>query len=417
MNQPPGHQQQPHQAPVNQAPGNPAAPFPPGPAHGLPHPEEGEDTQIGGFDPITDDFDRGQAIPGLPVAGGFGAGPAEPVAPTPAPAPAPAPAPKPAAAAPKKRSKAKKLLVTGTGGVLFLGAAVYGTGLMLNQSDVPRGTTVLGTDIGGDSRDQAVHQLDGTVGKIGQRPIQLKLGDQTVPLDPTTAGLGFDTTATVDGLTKHSYAPADVLSSLTGGTKAVPPVVHIDRAKLKAALDSLAANSAHGLKEGYVQFDEGGNATVVPGQGGQTLDSASAADQVAQAYQDRAAGKPDQPVTLATTNAAPKVSTQALQQAADSLGKQITSAPVTVWAGTRKFVFGRATAAKALTLAPDASGTIGPKWDLDQLGNQIGTTFDKLKFRKSDGTLAPITPQDVADGIASVYDKNTVAERTFKFRM
>ncbi|PYC72115.1 hypothetical protein C7C46_26115 [Streptomyces tateyamensis] len=411
------------QPPINQPP---AGGFPSGPAQGLALPDEGEDTQVDGFAPITADLPPHQAIPGLPATGGYGSAPTGPTGATPpgplpagatAPATTPAPAPKPAAPAAKKRSKAKKLLVTGTGGVVFLGAAVYGTGLMLNQSDVPRGTTVLGTDIGGDSRDQAVHQLDGTVGKAGQRPIQLKLGDQTLPLDPTTAGLSFDTTGTVDGLTKHSYAPADVFSSLTGGTKAVPPAVRIDRAKLKAALDSLASGAAHGLKEGFVQFDDSGNATVVPGQSGQTLDSANAADQVVQAYQDRAAGKPDQPVTLATTNAAPKVSTQALQQAADTLGKQITSAPVIVWAGTHRFTFTKVTAAKALTLAPDAGGTIGAKWDLDQLGSQLGTTFDKLKFRKSDGTSAPITPQDVADAIASVYDKNGTADRTFKFRM
>lgn len=315
----------------------------------------------------------------------------------------------------------QKLLVTGVGGVLFLGAAAYGTGLMLNQADVPRGTTVLGTDIGGDSRDQAVHQLDGTVGQIGAKPIQLKLGDQTLPLDPATAGLSFDTTATVDGLTKHSYGPMTVIGSLAGGTKKVPPAMRIDRAKLKAALDSLAASSAHGLKEGYVQFSDTGDPTVVPGQAGQAVDGNSAVDQVVQSYQDRANGKADAPVTLAVTAAQPKVSTQALQQAADGLGKAIVSGRVTVLAGTgsatRKFVFTKAIAAKTLTLVPDGNGNFVPKWDLNQLATAVGPVFDKLKFRKSDGTLAPITTQDVADAIASVYDKNTDAERTSKFHM
>ncbi|WP_035847009.1 hypothetical protein [Kitasatospora azatica] len=416
----------------------PVSPYPAGPPQAQPLPADGESTQIGGFDPITGELPA-EAIPGLPVAGQYGAAPAAPrgataTAPQPVaaagelrgePAPAPQSTPKAAqpaapkaAGKPKGRSKAKKLLVTGTGGVLFLGAAVYGTGLMLNQSDVPRGTTVLGTDIGGDSRDQAVHQLDSTVGKIGQQPIQLKIGDQALTLDPATAGLSFDPTATVDGLTKHSYNPSDVLSSLTGGSKAVPPVVHIDRAKLKVALDGLAASSAHGLKEGFVQFGDSGDPTVVPGQAGQVVDGGAAVDQVAQSYQDRAAGKADQPITLAVTAAQPKISTQALQQAADGLGKAIASGSVTVQAGTKKFVFTKAMTGKTLTLVPDAAtGAIGPKWDLDQLGNLVGTTFDKLKFRKSDGSLAPITTQDVADAIASVYDKSSVAERTFKFRL
>ncbi|MFE9423033.1 hypothetical protein ACFYNO_08725 [Kitasatospora sp. NPDC006697] len=402
-------------------PQQPLTPFPGTPA-------EPEDTQINGFEPIPA---AGEAIPGLPVTGIYGApapqaaerGPGAPGAPAPqAAAPAPAPAPAPAkkaapAAKPKGRSKAQKLLVTGVGGVAFLGAAAYGTGLMLNQADVPRGTTVLGTAIGGDSRDQAVHQLDSTVGKIGQQPVPLKLGDQAVSLDPATAGLSFDTTATVDGLTHHSYNPSDVLQSLTGGSKAVAPVVRIDRAKLKAALDTLVANSQHGFKEGYVQFDDSGNPVVVPGQPGQAVDDSAAVDQVAQSYQDRAAGRTDAAVALAVTAAQPKVATQALQQAADGLGKQIAGGPVTIQAGTKKLVLTPPKFGKALLLVPDASGNIGPQWNLDALGALVGNTFDKVKYKKADGSTAPITTQDVADAITQVYDKGSAADRTFRFRM
>ncbi|TWF98100.1 peptidoglycan binding domain-containing protein [Kitasatospora viridis] len=406
----------------------PQQPLTPEPNRFAPSAGEPEDTQIGGFEPIS-----GEAIPGLPVTGVYGAAPSGPAGPggpgapagpdgvpnSPAPqAVSPEPPKKAAPAAkPKPGGKAKKLLVTGVGGVVFLGAAAYGTGLMLNQADVPRGTTVLGTAIGGDSRDQAVHQLDATVGKIGQKPIQLKLGSQALTLDPTTAGLTFDTTATVDGLTHHSYNPSDVLASLTGGSTAVPPAVRIDRAKLKAALDGLAANSAQGYKEGFVQFDDSGAPVVVPGQPGQAVDDASAVDQVVQSYQDRANGKSDAPVTLAVTTAQPKTTTQALQQVADGLGKQIASGPVTIQAGAKKLVLSPAKFGKALVLSPDASGNIGPQWDLNQLGTLVGNAFDKVKYKKSDGTLAPITTQDVADAITQVYDKNTTTDRTFHFRM
>ncbi|MFI9270547.1 peptidoglycan binding domain-containing protein [Kitasatospora sp. NPDC052896] len=420
-----------------------------------------EDTEIGGFAPIPGD--PAEAIPGLPVTGIYGAAPgrggtataptaAHPADPAPfrggasqpeaggvpggvpggeptgQPAPEggpttvaveaePAPAPAAAKPKPKPKPRAQKLLVYAVGGALFVGAAVYGTGLMLNQADVPRGTTVLGTDISGDSRDQAVHLLDSTVGKIGEQPMALKLGTQPVSLDPATAGLSFDTTATVDGLTKHSYDPVTVIGSIPGSPKNVPPVVNVDRAKLKAALDSLAAQLSQGFKEGYVQFSPDGTTVVVPGQPGQAIDDNSAVNQVVQAYQDRADGKSDGTITLPLTAAQPKVTTQALQQAADGLGKAITSGKVIVVAGSKKFLFGNVTAAKALTLAPDDSGNIGPQWNLDELGNAMGSVFAGLKFRQSDGTLAPITPQAVADAIASVYDKNTTADRTFTFRM
>ncbi len=331
--------------------------------------------------------------------------------------PKPPPAAKPAATPKPRPSAAKKLVKLATyavAGVLFLGAAAYGTGLMLNQSDIPKGTVVLGTDIGGSNRDQAIHQLDESVGKAGQQPVKLKVGEQTVDLDPTAAGLAFDTTATVDRLTQHSYNPVDVLKSLKGDEKAVPPEVKVDRAKLKSALEALAGGSGQGLQEGYVKFAENGEAVVVPGKAGQAVDSASAVDLVDVAYRDRAAGKPEQPVALGVTAAQPKTSPQALQGAADTLGKSVTNGQIHILAGTKKFDFGPRTAAAALTLVPDANGKFVPKWDLDALNRQLAGAFDKLKTKKN-GQLVPITPQDVADQITALFEKTGDKDRTFKF--
>ncbi|MGW4804234.1 hypothetical protein [Kitasatospora sp. NPDC004272] len=417
---------------------------------------EPEDTQIGGFDPVTGEepapgaaisdppttqlFLKAPGTPGdpftdpfaeargprptgdgggrfadLPAAQPFPGGPRAaapkreqaPAAQPPAARPA-AGEPKPAApaapAAKKKGGRGKKLVVTGVGGVLFLGAAAYGAGLMMNQSDIPKGTTVLGTDIGGDSRDQAVKVLDGSVAKVGQQPVRLKVGDQSLTLDPASAGLSFDTTATVDGLTKHSYSPVDVLGSLTGDAKAVAPQVRIDRAKLKAALDDLGGKSGQSLQEGYVKFTTSGGTEVVPGAGGKALDSASAVDLVEQAYRGRAAGRADAEVVLPVTDAQPKVGQDALQAAADGLGKQVTAGNVTVKAGGKQFLFGRNTAAGALTLAPDASGAVVLKWNLDALTTSIGTTFDKVRITKN-GQQAAVTAQDVADAIAQGITK------------
>ncbi|RAJ41254.1 putative peptidoglycan binding protein [Kitasatospora sp. SolWspMP-SS2h] len=419
---------------------------------------EPEDTQIGGFDPITGDEpapgagisdppttqlflkspdggdpfaeeprprpagEGGGRFADLPAAQPFPGGSR---AATPKREPSRAPAPdapaesrppaerkEPAPAAKKKGGRGRKLLVTGLGAVLFLGAAAYGAGLMMNQSDIPKGTTVLGTDIGGDSRDQAVTALDGSVGKAGQQPLKVKIGDQSVTLDPASAGLSFDTTATVDALTKHSYNPVEVLGSLTGGAKAVEPVVRVDRAKLKAALDDLGAKSGQSLQEGYVRFTEAGGTEVVPGAGGKALDSAAAADLVEQAYRGRAAGRADAEVALPVADAQPKVGQDVLQAAADNLGKQVLNGNVTVTSGTKQFAFGRNTAAKALVLAPDASGTVVLKWDLDKLSAAVGTTFDKLKTTRN-GQQTAITPQDVADAIAQGVSK-TGKDRTVK---
>ncbi|BAJ30609.1 MULTISPECIES: hypothetical protein [Kitasatospora] len=442
----------------------------PGPGGGQPQSQppqaagEPEDTQIGGFDPITGDEPApGAGISDPPTTQLFLKSPngGDPFADDPRPrqgadgggrfadqpAPQPFPGgpraaqPKPAPAAPaaeqpagpgapaapaaksagnagdagggkKKGGGGRKLLVTALVAVVFIGAAAYGAGLMLNQSDIPKGTTVLGTDIGGDSRDQAVKALDGSVAKVGQQPVRVKVGEQSLTLDPASAGLSFDTTATVDALTRHSYNPVDVLGSLTGDAKAVEPQVRVDRAKLKAALDDLGAKSGQGLPEGYVRFTEAGTAEVVPGGGGKALDSAGAADLVEQAFRSRAAGKPDAEVVLPVTDAQPKVGQDVLQAAADGLGKQVLAGNVTVVSGTAQFAFGRNTAAAALVLAPDATGAVVLKWDLDKLGQAVGTVFSKQKTTRN-GQKVPITAQDVADAIAQGVTK-TGKDRTVK---
>ncbi|MFJ1706509.1 hypothetical protein [Kitasatospora sp. NPDC088346] len=319
------------------------------------------------------------------------------------------------AKAAKSRGRGSKLVVYAVGGLLFAGAAAYGTGLMMNQSDIPEGTTVLGTDIGGDTRDQAVSALDAALGSTAQRPVQLKVGGQAVELDPASSGLSFDSTATVDALTRHSYNPVEVIGSLAGGSKAVAPEVKVDRAKLKAALDALASRSGQGLQEGFVRFTDAGQPEVVPGKAGQTLNAAGAVDQVEQAFRNRAAGRPDGEVALELTNAQPRIGQDALQAAADGLGKQVAAGSVTVTVGARKFEFGKATAAKTLTLAADESGKIVPKWDLDKLNAAMSSTLGNSKIRKN-GALVTITAQDVADAIAGGFEK-TGKDRTFKFNV
>lgn len=309
--------------------------------------------------------------------------------------------------APSKSKKASKLVVYGVGGLLFLGAAAYGTGLMLNQSDIPKGTTVLGTGIGGDSRDQAVTALDATVGKTGQQPIKLKIGGQDLQLDPVKAGLSFDTTATADSLTKHSYNPMDVIGSLAGSSKAVSPVIHVDQAKLKSALQGLTSASGQGLQEGFIQFTEDGKAQVVPGKAGQALDINSAMDLVQQAYRNRADGQPDGVISLNLTAAQPKIGADVLQAAADGIGKQVMNGNITVTAGGKTFTFGAKTAAKALTLvaADDSGKTFVPKWDDAELEKAVANTFAGVKIRKA-GAVVPITTKDIEDAIASVFDKS-----------
>ena len=70
----------------------------------------------------------------------------------------------PAPAAKRAKKKGRSKLVLLVVGVVVLGGVAYGAGLLMNHSDVPKGTTVLGVDIGGGTRDEAVKKLDDAFG-------------------------------------------------------------------------------------------------------------------------------------------------------------------------------------------------------------------------------------------------------------
>ena len=310
---------------------------------------------------------------------------------------------KPAAKKAKAASRGRKLLVTAVGLLVLVAGVTYGAGLMLNQADVPKGTTVLGQNIGGDTRDAAVHTLDSTVGVQAAKPLQLVIGGKTVQLQTSVAGLSIDTTATVRGVAHHSYNPADVIGSLFGGTHPVPPVVHIDQDKLRSALQLLSSGST-GAKEGYVSFTESGDVVVVPPKAGKSMDVTAAIKLVRQAYNERAAGVPDHPITLPVTASEPKGSAAAVNAAAKDIGAYAAKNKFTVRVQGASQLFGDITFSKALTLRPDATGRIVPVFDLAQLKQAYGSTFDNVKATHN-GVLGPVTPQDIATALTKLLTK------------
>lgn len=313
---------------------------------------------------------------------------------------------KPAAVRKPPARKGRKLLMR-SGILLVLAASVvYGAGLMLNQADVPKGTTVLGASIGGDTQDVAVHTLDGTVGVLAAKPLDLIVGGRKVQLSPSVAGLTIDTTATVQGVAHHSYNPISVVASLFGGDHVVAPVVKVDQAKLRAALQQLATGGSGAAHEGSIRFTADGGIVKTMPQAGQSLSVPASAELVQQAYENRAAGLIDRPITLPAAITAPQTSAATVNEAADTIGKRATKNPfftVTIHGVSQQF--GKNTFSKALTLqaSADGSGKLVPVFDLAKLQSLYGTRFDNLKI-KHNGVAGPVTPQDIATALTTMLE-------------
>lgn len=134
------------------------------------------------------------------------------------------PAP-PAPVTPRPRRRVR-LLVAVAGAAALLGA-VAGVGAYAYAGDVPRGTTVLGTELGGRSRAEAVRELQAEVDRRSAdlaKPLVVRVGERTVEIVPGEVGLAVDVPASVAAATGAS---AHLVNRLVG-SRSVQPVVSVD---------------------------------------------------------------------------------------------------------------------------------------------------------------------------------------------
>ncbi|KES04106.1 membrane protein [Streptomyces toyocaensis] len=399
-------------------PGGPGTPGGPGPvgarqnrpgAQGVPGGGLSDDTAIltpqkpaepgtPGYGPRHDNVSGHTVTSGIPVVppgAAFdapGSGPGGRVPHTPPKLPEPvSPPPASSSKAPKKKGRNKLVLLGG--GVLLLAGVAYGAGLLMNSSDVPKGTTVLGVDIGGGTRDDAVKKLDAALGDRLNKPLKLSVDGKTVDLQPDKAGLQIDADATVGAAATSDYNPVNVIGSLFGQQRVVAPVMPVDEEKLQVALES--AGGSGSVTEGSIRFESGKAVPVYP-KAGQGIDVARAADVVTEAYRTQVETGASAAVNVPTTDRQPKVSKAEVDRMMKEYAEPAMSGIVTV----------QTDPARSIQMSPEKSlwkflrvtavgGKLVDKPDLNSLKELYGQTFDGVLITRGNGKKTAVTPQDV----------------------
>ncbi|MEU6087879.1 hypothetical protein ABZ865_13855 [Streptomyces sp. NPDC047085] len=334
-------------------------------------------------------------IPVVPAAGGapFGSG-THPDGPVPHTAPRPAAAAPPKAQAKPKKKGRSKLVLLAVGVVVIAGGA-YGAGLLMNHTDVPKGTTVLGVDIGGGTRDEAVKKLDDAFGDRVNKPLKLAVGGSTVSLTPDNAGLQFDFQATVGEAAKSDYNPVSVIGSLFGQKREIEPVMPVDEEKLQAALQQTGGGSGS-VTEGGITF-RSGKAVPVYGKAGKAIDAAQSTQAVEQAYRTLVETGTAAPVTVPTTTKQPTVSNAEVDREMKEFAEPAMSDRVTVMTDAAHSIpmSPQNSLWKFLRVAATPDGKLTDKPDLAALKQLYGKTFDGVLITRATGKKTPVTPQDV----------------------
>ncbi|MEU8734917.1 hypothetical protein AB0C68_36810 [Streptomyces tendae] len=337
-----------------------------------------------------------------PFPGGSGDGPL-PHNPPKLPEPVAAPPASPAKPAKKKRRGKLPLLV---GGLVVVAGVTYGAGLLMNRSDVPKGTTVLGVDIGGGTRDDAVEKLDKALGERAAKPLKLTVGGDTVSLKPDQAGLQLDTQATASDAATSDYNPMSVIGSLFGQKRVVDPVMPVDEEKLHAALEN-AAGGAGSATEGTIKF-ESGKAVPVYGKTGKGIDVAKSTEAVQAAYRAQVETGTATAVNVPTTTKEPTVSKAEVDRMLKEFAEPAMSDRVTV----------QTDPAHSIPMSPEKSlwkflrvtavdGKLVDKPDLNALKELYGQTFDGVLITRANGEKTAVTPQDVYGAMRQALKSKT----------
>ncbi|MGW4276117.1 hypothetical protein ACWEGQ_28030, partial [Streptomyces seoulensis] len=370
------------------------APGPGAPGHpGRPDNVSGQ-TVTSGMPVVTPGADS----PFRPGAGGDGApSPAFPkLSELPQPNAAPAkPAKGKAAKAPKKKGRSKLVLLCV--GLVIVGGVAYGAGLLMNHSDVPKGTTVLGVDIGGGTRDDAVKKLDDAFGKWVHQPLKLSVDGRTVALKPDQSGLQLDTQATASAAATSDYNPVSVIGSLFGRHRVVEPQMPVDEEKLQVALQNAAGGAGSG--DGTIKF-EPGKAVAVYGKAGKGIDAAGSARAVEQAYRTQVETGTTTPVQVATTSRQPTVSNAEVDRMMKKFAQPAMSAQVKITAGPgHEVVFSPEKSLWKFLQVKAVNGKLVDSYDEARLKGLYGGIFDGVLITRGTGQKTPVTVQDVISAL------------------
>ncbi|MEU7323141.1 hypothetical protein ABZ682_21695 [Streptomyces griseoviridis] len=314
----------------------------------------------------------------------------------------------PASSAPKAKKKGRSKLVLLVVAAFVLAGGVYGAGLLMNHTDVPKGTTVLGVDIGGGTRDDAVKKLDAAFGERVGKPLKLSVDGKTVSLTPDQAGLQFDTQQTVASAARSDYNPVSVIGSLFGQKRVVEPSMPVDEEKLQAAL-KLAGGGSGSVREGTIKF-ESGKAVAVYGKAGKGIDAARSTTAVEDAYRGMVETGAAQTVTVPTTSQQPTVSNAEVDRMMKAFAEPAMSAVVIVQTdAAHQIPLGPVSLPKILGVKA-IDGKLVETYNLEALKEAYGSTFDGVKVEGASGKR-DVIPQDVVAALRKALLGRTTAER------
>jgi vancomycin resistance protein YoaR len=252
-------------------------------------------------------------------------------------------------------------------GLAILAGGAYSAAYLAAGDRVPRGTTVAGVEIGGQTPAEARQTLDEELAGRTDRPVRVSVDGDTLRLPADDLGLAVDVEATVDAAGGgRSWDPARLWDYYTGGDD-LDAVLDVDDTAMTAALDDLADRVGTPARDGAVSF-EGQRVVVRDAQLGEQLDTEAAAT----AIQESWLAEDADPVPLELAVAQPDIDDTDVRKALSDFANPAVSAPVTLLFDDSSIRLSPRDYLPALALEP-RDGELVPALDRERLTRLLDT--------------------------------------------
>ena len=250
---------------------------------------------------------------------------------------------------PGRPSVKRIVAVASAAAVLVAGAAVAAYAL---SGDVPRGTRVLGLDIGAMSRSEAERALKDEFEPRAAEPAKVDFDGKPLAVAPDSIEMALDVDATVAQAMK---GPTKLF-----GRRDVAPVITLDQHRLEEVLRDELDPKAVTLTKPAITYS-GLTPEPTYGRAGRNLDPAAAAVSI------RAVWLTPHTATVGLTQRPPVSTREDVDALIEEIAKPAVAAPVTVRVGGESITLTPAMIAKSLVFRSDATGKLGAAVDPKKL--------------------------------------------------
>lgn len=285
-------------------------------------------------------------------------------------------------------------------GGLYLAAYLYA------GTTVPKGTTVLGIDIGGQTQEEAEATLTTELPPVADAEIPLLVEEDSYPVVPSESGLNVDVTATVRAAGPGASDPIRLVEVIARGGGPVDPVVVVDRDALAAAIDEVADTADRTPVEGAVAFDAGEVVATLPVEGRQVQREESV-DLVAESYLVETG-----PIPLPVDAQPTLVSEDEVTRAVAEFAEPAMSGPVPLVSEVGSSELGTELLSGVLSMPADEDGVLVPRVDADALLEQSADQLDAVGVPAVNASvrIESGTPVVVAGQTGRTPDTSTYAD-------